>query len=168
MSDGCVSRDWRCPVKKFGGSSQTFESCNLQDSVARYEKWFQFMNTATISTKFNCIFIPNVLKFGRAYGSINRELLFRAGPYSQRGGEGLCAWEHFHCYVEPDGLNERITLVEVSWSLHFVSEIYLSRSGCMGRYSNVDDLPGVPSLRELERNKEGVGRSVQRERGHSL
>jgi len=62
--------------------------------------------------------------------------------------------ENFLRCVEPHGLNERITLVEVNWSLHLVSEIYLSRPGCMEGYSNVDDLPEM--LVVVYREKEDI------------
>ncbi len=84
-----------------------------------------------------------------------------APGHAHKGEVRACVyWEHFHCYVEPDGLNERITLVEVSWSLHLVSEIYLSRPGCMEGYSNMDDLPGFLLSASQSGTKKGVGRSA--------
>jgi len=48
----------------------------------------------------------------------------------------------------------------VSWSLHLVSEIYLSRPGCMEGYSNMDDLPGFLLSASQSGTKKGVGRSA--------
>lgn len=62
--------------------------------------------------------------------------------------------EDFRRCVKPCGLHERITLVEVNWSLHFVLEIYLSGPGCAGGYSNMDDLPAL--LVVVYREKEDI------------
>jgi hypothetical protein len=71
---------------------------------------------------------------------LTEDFLFEAGEVTE-GIDQPVLVEIAAVKLSHDGLNSRITLSGVNWSLHLASEIYLLLPKCTGGYSSLDDLP---------------------------